>query len=36
MGAFTWMDWKGIIDTIEVGMFWTLSRNAVMSLVDHG
>jgi hypothetical protein len=30
------MDWKGIIDTIEVGMFWALSRNVVMSFVDHG
>jgi hypothetical protein len=29
------MDWKGINDTIEVGMFWSLSRDAVTSFVDH-
>jgi hypothetical protein len=30
------MDWKGINDTIEVGTFWTLSRDAVTSFGDHG
>jgi hypothetical protein len=30
------MDWKGINNTIEVGTFWTLSRNAVTSFGDHG
>jgi hypothetical protein len=30
------MDWKGINDTIEVGTFWSLSRDAVTCLGDHG
>jgi hypothetical protein len=25
------MGWKGVIDIIEVGAFWSLSRNAVTS-----
>jgi hypothetical protein len=32
----TWMDWKGVIDSIKVCTFWTLSRDAVMSFGDHG
>jgi hypothetical protein len=30
------MDWKAINDTIEVGTFWSLSRDAVTSFGDHG
>jgi hypothetical protein len=32
----TWKDLKVVVNTFEVHMIWTLSRNAVMSFVDHG
>jgi hypothetical protein len=33
MCASTWIYWKSINNTIEVGMFWSLSRDAVTSLL---
>jgi hypothetical protein len=36
MYASTWIYWKGINNTIEVGTFWTRSRDVVTSFVDHG
>ena len=36
MYASTWIYWKGINNTIEVGTFWSLSRDAVTSLWGLG